>query len=139
MGRGGSQKQGVYKGKKMHGHWGHELTTVQNLYVVAVYPEQNLILISGAVPGPEGSYVTIHTSAKKPTAKREYNIVTKQALEAIEAKNLELENKEELHEQNEIAQANVDTQVEAVETAKENAEAVAHHEELLAKEEKGEQ
>ncbi len=56
----------VLKGKKLPGHMGHELTTVQNLEVVKVDLENNLILIKGNVPGPKQSLVIIRTAVKNP-------------------------------------------------------------------------
>ena len=55
----------VLKGKKMPGHMGHELVTIQNLEVVDVDLENNVILIKGNVPGPKQSLVMIRTSVKK--------------------------------------------------------------------------
>jgi large subunit ribosomal protein L3 len=49
----------VFKGTKMAGHMGTERKTVKNLRVVAVDTENNLLLIYGAVPGPNGAYVVI--------------------------------------------------------------------------------
>ncbi|MEW6126499.1 MAG: 50S ribosomal protein L3 [Acidobacteriota bacterium] len=49
----------VIKGTKMAGHMGTERKTVKNLRVVAVDTENNLLLIYGAVPGPNGAYVLI--------------------------------------------------------------------------------
>ena len=40
------------KGQKMAGHMGHRRTTVQNLQVVDIDPENHVLLIKGAVPGP---------------------------------------------------------------------------------------
>ena len=57
----------VWKNQKMPGHMGTTRTTVQNLKVVAVRPEDGVILVSGAIPGAKGSYVTVR-SAKKKTA-----------------------------------------------------------------------
>jgi large subunit ribosomal protein L3 len=57
----------VWKNQKMPGHMGTTRTTVQNLKVVAVRPEDGVILVSGAVPGFKGSYVTVR-AAKKKTA-----------------------------------------------------------------------
>lgn len=57
----------VWKNQKMPGHMGTTKTTVQNLKVVAVRPEDGVILVSGAVPGTKGSYVTVR-AAKKKTA-----------------------------------------------------------------------
>lgn len=64
FGRGGSQGQRVPKGKKMSGHYGHELVTIANLTVVNVEVDKNLILIKGAVPGPVNSLVVIKTTTK---------------------------------------------------------------------------
>jgi len=57
----------VWKNQKMPGHMGTTRTTVQNLKIVAVRPEDGVILVSGAVPGSKGGYVTVR-SAKKKTA-----------------------------------------------------------------------
>lgn len=51
-------------------HMGHERVTVQNLKVAAVYPEENVILLEGAVPGPRNSLVYLSPSVKKVTAKK---------------------------------------------------------------------
>ena len=57
----------VFPGKKMPGHMGHRQVTVQNLDVVRVDAENNLILVKGAVPGPEKTLVTLNetTNATK--------------------------------------------------------------------------
>jgi large subunit ribosomal protein L3 len=55
----------VWKNQKMPGHMGTTRTTVQNLKVVAVRPEDGVILVSGAVPGSKGGYVTIRPAKKK--------------------------------------------------------------------------
>ena len=49
----------VVKGMKMGGRMGGDKVTVKNLKVVKVFPDKNLILIKGAVPGHKGSYVII--------------------------------------------------------------------------------
>jgi large subunit ribosomal protein L3 len=49
----------VFKGMRMAGHMGHERVTVRNLEVVEVHAEENLILVKGAVPGPNGGYVVV--------------------------------------------------------------------------------
>lgn len=49
----------VIKGKKMPGHYGDERNTVKNLKIIEIRPEQNLILIKGAVPGPRSGLVEI--------------------------------------------------------------------------------
>jgi len=52
-------------------HMGYERNTVQNLRVVAVYPEENVILVEGAVPGPRNGLVYLTTAIKK-TAKKKH-------------------------------------------------------------------
>ena len=49
----------VVKGMKMAGQTGNERVKMQNLNVVKLFPEKNLILIRGAVPGYKGSFVVI--------------------------------------------------------------------------------
>ncbi len=55
----------VLKGKKLPGQMGHQLTTIQNLEVIAVDLENNVILIKGSIPGPKKSLVMIRTAVKK--------------------------------------------------------------------------
>ncbi|HEY8961876.1 MAG TPA: 50S ribosomal protein L3 [Luteolibacter sp.] len=55
----------VWKNQKMPGHMGDVKSTVQNLKVVAVRPEDGVILVSGAIPGAKGSYVTVRPAKKK--------------------------------------------------------------------------
>jgi len=54
----------VWKNKKMPGRHGEYRRTVQNLKVVQVRPEDNVVLISGAVPGPKGGYIVIRPAVK---------------------------------------------------------------------------
>lgn len=54
----------VVKGKKMPGQMGNERVTTQNLIVVDVRPEQNLILVRGAIPGPKNGLVEIRQGIK---------------------------------------------------------------------------
>ena len=60
----------IFKGKRMDGHMGQELRTTQNLAVVEVRPEQNLILVRGAVPGAAGERVVLRPSIKRKTVRR---------------------------------------------------------------------
>ena len=55
----------TFKNKKMGGHLGVETVTTQNLTVFRVDAERGLILIKGAVPGHEGSYVKVSDAIKK--------------------------------------------------------------------------
>jgi large subunit ribosomal protein L3 len=54
----------VVKGKRMAGHMGHERVSVLNLRVVEADPERNLLLVGGAIPGPNGGLVMIRTAVK---------------------------------------------------------------------------
>ncbi len=49
----------VYKGKRMAGHMGNTQTTVPNLEIFAVKPEENLLLIKGLVPGGRNTFLRI--------------------------------------------------------------------------------
>ena len=55
----------VWKGQKMPGRMGNERKTVQNLKVVQVRKDDQVILVSGPVPGAKGSYVVIRPAKKK--------------------------------------------------------------------------
>lgn len=54
----------VFKGKKMPGQMGNARVTTHNLVVVDVRPEQNLVLVQGAVPGPKNGIVAIRKGVK---------------------------------------------------------------------------
>jgi len=49
----------VLKGMRAAGHMGVDRVTVRNLEVMQVDPEENLLLVRGAVPGPNGGYLII--------------------------------------------------------------------------------
>lgn len=55
----GSTPSRVFKGMRMAGRMGGERVTVQNLRVLKVIPEKNLLVVSGAIPGPKGSIVYV--------------------------------------------------------------------------------
>ena len=61
----------VFKGKKLPGHMGQVTVTMQNLEIVAVIPEENVILIKGNVPGAKKSLVIIKSAVKMPEVKKE--------------------------------------------------------------------
>jgi len=54
----------VFKGVRMAGRMGGVRYTVQNLTIQAVDPENNVILIRGAVPGPAGALILLRSAAK---------------------------------------------------------------------------
>ncbi|MDB5418910.1 MAG: rplC [Phenylobacterium sp.] len=55
----------TFKGKKMAGHLGQETVTTLNITVWRVDTERGLILVKGAVPGTEGTFVRIRDAVKK--------------------------------------------------------------------------
>ena len=56
----------IWKNVGMPGHMGDERVTVQNLRVMQVREAEQIILISGAVPGANGSYVVVRPAVKHP-------------------------------------------------------------------------
>jgi large subunit ribosomal protein L3 len=54
----------VFKGKRMPGHYGNEQVTVRNLKVVRIEADSNVLVVRGAVPGANGSYLMIHRTNK---------------------------------------------------------------------------
>ena len=54
----------VFKNKHMPGHYGVERVTIQNLEIVRVDAERNLLLIKGAVPGPNGGLLLVRNTCK---------------------------------------------------------------------------
>ena len=56
----------VFKGMRMAGQHGNQRITVLNLEVVQADPERNLILVKGAVPGPNGGLVMVRSAVKAP-------------------------------------------------------------------------
>ena len=54
----------VYPGMRMAGHLGDDQVTVRNLEVVDIDLEDNLLLVKGAVPGPNGGYVIVRQAKR---------------------------------------------------------------------------
>jgi len=50
----------VFKGMRMAGRMGGDRVLVENLKVMKLFPEKNLVVVKGAVPGAKGSLVEIH-------------------------------------------------------------------------------
>ena len=64
---GNSQDPGkTFKNKKMHGQYGVERVTTQNLEVAKVDVERGLIMLRGSVPGAKGGWVMIRDAVKRP-------------------------------------------------------------------------
>ncbi|MDD3678798.1 MAG: 50S ribosomal protein L3 [Patescibacteria group bacterium] len=71
---GAGYPQHVFKGQKLAGRMGVEKVTVKNLKIVKVIPEENLILVKGAVPGPKKGFILVSTIEEKkvtPSSKDE--------------------------------------------------------------------
>jgi large subunit ribosomal protein L3 len=49
---------------RMAGQMGHERVTVRNLEVIDVDTEDNVLVVKGAVPGPNGGYVVVRRSKR---------------------------------------------------------------------------
>ena len=54
----------VFKGKKMAGQYGNARVTMRNLEVVRVDAENHLLLVRGAIPGPNGGFVSVRQTNK---------------------------------------------------------------------------
>jgi large subunit ribosomal protein L3 len=54
----------VFKGKRMAGRYGNEQSTMRNVKLVGIDKERNLLLVRGAVPGPNGAFVTVMQTNK---------------------------------------------------------------------------
>ena len=54
----------VFKGKKLPGHMGSQIVTIQNLEVVRVDLDKNVILVKGSVPGAKGAILKIKDAVK---------------------------------------------------------------------------
>jgi large subunit ribosomal protein L3 len=54
----------VLPGMRMAGHMGHSRVTVRNLEVIDVDAEDNVLVVKGAVPGPNGGYVVVRRSKR---------------------------------------------------------------------------
>jgi large subunit ribosomal protein L3 len=59
----------VFKGMPMAGQHGNQRVTILNLEVVRADPERNLLLVKGAVPGPNGGLVMVRSAVKAPARK----------------------------------------------------------------------
>ncbi|MBY0354341.1 MAG: 50S ribosomal protein L3 [Rickettsiales bacterium] len=76
----------VFKGKKMAGHLGAERVTVQNLQIVSTDVERGLILVKGAIPGVDNSYVLVNDAVKRGRpAEAPFPASIKQTAKAAEA------------------------------------------------------
>jgi len=83
----------IWKNMGMPGHLGDRRVTVQNLQVMQVREAEKMILVSGAVPGANGSYVIIRPAIKNPAGRiklhQEHSKQSQAAMKAPVAKNPE--------------------------------------------------
>jgi large subunit ribosomal protein L3 len=54
----------VLPGMRMGGHMGHDRVTVRNLEIIDVDTEDNVLVVKGAVPGPNGGYVVVRRAKR---------------------------------------------------------------------------
>jgi large subunit ribosomal protein L3 len=55
----------VWPGMKMAGHMGVDKVTVRNLEIVGVDEEDNVLMVKGAIPGPNGGYVVVRRAKRR--------------------------------------------------------------------------
>jgi large subunit ribosomal protein L3 len=60
----------VFKGMRMSGHMGNVRVTTRNLRVLGVDKDENLLVVEGSVPGPNGGYLVIMKAKKAPRERR---------------------------------------------------------------------
>ena len=71
----------VFKNKKMAGHMGDKIRTIQNIEIIKKDEENNLLFLKGSIPGSKNSEVIIKKAAKnirKLTIKEKNEIIEKQ-------------------------------------------------------------
>tara|TARA_Y100000590_G_scaffold447203_1_gene582082 strand:+ start:805 stop:1584 length:780 start_codon:yes stop_codon:yes gene_type:complete len=71
----------VFKGKKMAGHMGDKIRTIQNLEIIKSDLENNLIFVKGSVPGSKNSLVLIKQNSKKITKSTSLEKIKKTQME----------------------------------------------------------
>jgi large subunit ribosomal protein L3 len=76
----------IWKNMGMPGHLGDERVTVQNLQVMQVREADKIILVSGAVPGANGSYVVVRPAIKNPGVRIAEHQAHRKADQAVAAK-----------------------------------------------------
>src|ERR1043166_3131469 len=70
-GTGGRQDPGkTFKNKKMHGHYGNERVTTQNLEIAKVDVDRGLIMRRGGVRGRRGGWLVVRAAPKRPGQKK---------------------------------------------------------------------
>ena len=67
----------VRRGLKMPGHMGHVRRTVQNLRILQIREADNVLIVSGAVPGPTGGYLMVQMALKGQKVRKQVVTLTK--------------------------------------------------------------
>ena len=97
---GGNQDPGrTFKNKKMHGQYGGERVTTQNVEIAQVDVERGLIMVRGAVPGSKGGWVMVRDAVKRPHADLPSPASVKKAGEATKAEEAAAEPTEPVREE----------------------------------------
>jgi len=60
----------VFKGMRMSGHLGNARVTARNLRILGVDKDDNLLVVEGSVPGPNGGYLVINKAKRPPRERR---------------------------------------------------------------------
>jgi large subunit ribosomal protein L3 len=63
----------VFPGMRMAGHMGNAQQTTRNLRILGFDKDENLLVIEGAVPGPEGGYVMVRKAISPPRERRGFS------------------------------------------------------------------
>ena len=84
----------VFKGKKMAGHMGDKLRTIQNLEIIKSDTENNLIFVKGSVPGSKNSFVLIKKTAKNVNRSTTIEKTAKMQTQLIKSKDEKVKSKD---------------------------------------------
>jgi len=103
----------VFKGKKLPGHMGTVIATVQNLEIIAVDLANNLLLVKGNIPGPKKSLVVIKTAKKNADKINDIGVLIN--YETYEAPEVVAESEEEVVVEEEIIEETTTEEEQTVE------------------------
>ena len=108
----------VLKGKKLAGHMGNIVVTIQNLEIVEVNEKENYILVSGNIPGPKNSLVLIRSAIKggETTPKEIVTFESSEETEVVEPENASVENEENVAEEVTETKENITEEAETEES-----------------------
>ena len=107
----------VFKGKKLPGHMGTNVVTIQNLEVIMVDVENNVILVKGNIPGPKNGLVLIRSAVKHPNKINERPELISWTVEEVETPETAVE--ENIEPKEEVTEVTEETTEEKKETSEE--------------------